>query len=171
LSRHARGKFAVRVPHLPYDRTAARCDDRTLHEAPEGDPGKHHTDGAKRNAQQLTRGVPSDSDAFLWAVLLSVLTAAVWAAIDTSRAPGSRVLIRWVAMVVVVGGGLGIVFTLYAPGPPSQRTSDTLYPSLLFSVPLLAAVGLGVVIGMAAAAQHNRARRGNEVTSGTRSGH
>ena len=119
---------------------------------------------------EVTRGVPSgDFETFLGAMLLSVLTAAVWAAIDTSRAPGSRVLIRWVAIVVVVGAGLGIATTLTAPGgPPSQRTSDVVSTSLFYCVPLLAAVGLGVVIGMAAAAQNNQVRRRYEDTASTR---
>jgi hypothetical protein len=104
-------------------------------------------------------------------MLLSLLTAAVWAAIDASRAPASRVLIRWGAIVVVVGGGLGIESTLSAPGgPPSQRTSEMVSTSLFYCVPLLVAVGLGLAIGMATAAQNNQARRRYEATGGTGSG-
>ena len=119
----------------------------------------------------VTRGVSSDDadETFIWALWISWLTAAVWAAIDSSRAPGSRVLVRWVAIAVVVGGGLGIVITAFGPGP-SQWTSDMVY-LLFWCVPLLAAAGLGVVIGMAVAAISNRARRRHEATSGTRSGH
>jgi hypothetical protein len=106
----------------------------------------------------VTRGVSSD-DGDIGALWLSWLAAAVWAAIDTSRAPASGVLVRWVAVAVVVGGGLGIAITLFAPGPPSQRTSDVVYPSLFFCVPLLAAVGLGVVIGMVIAAARARFHR------------
>ena len=98
-------------------------------------------------------------------MLLSLLTAAVWSAIDASRAPTGRVLIRWVAIVVVVGGGLGIESALSAPGgPPSQRTSEMVWTSLFYCVPLLVAVGLGVAIGMAEAAAKDRSKRRYEDT-------
>ena len=118
---------------------------------------------------EVTPGVPSgDFGTFLGAMLLSLLTAAVWSAIDASRAPTGRVLIRWVTIVVVVGGGLGIESTLSAPGgPPSQRTSEMVWTSLFYCVPLLVAVGLGVAIGMAEAASNDRSRRRYEDTGGT----
>ena len=108
----------------------------------------------------VTSGVSSDDadGTFIGALWLSWLTAAVLAAIDSSRAPGSRVLIRWVAIAVVVGGGLGIVITLFAPGPRLQLPSDMLY-LLFWCVPLLAAGGLGVVIGVVIAAARARFHR------------
>ena len=122
---------------------------------------------------EVTSGVPSgDFETFLGAMLLSLLTAATWAVIDASRGPTGRVLIRWVAIVVVVGGGLGIESTLSAPGgPPSQRTSEMVSTSLFYCVPLLAAVGLGVVIGMASAAANDQSKRRYEDTGGAGSGH
>jgi len=121
---------------------------------------------------ELTTGVPDgDFGTFLTAMFLSMLTATVWAAIDAWRAPIGRVLIRWVAITFVVGGGLGIESTLSAPGsPPSERTSEMVSTSLFYVVPLLMAVGVGLVIGMAAA-QGDKAKRRYEDPSGTRSGH
>ena len=121
---------------------------------------------------EVTTGVPDgDFGTFLTAMFLSLLTATVWAAIDAWRAPIGRVLIRWVAITVVVGGGLGIESTLSAPGgPPSQRTSEMVSTSLFYVVPLLMAVGLGVAIGMAAA-QGDKARRRYDDAGGMRSGH
>jgi len=109
---------------------------------------------------EFTTGVPDgDFGTFLTAMFLSMLTATVWAAIDAWRAPIGRVLVRWVAIAVVVGGGLGIESTLNAPGsPPSERTSEMVSTSLFYVVPLLMAVGLGLIIG-AAAAQSGNARR------------
>ena len=108
----------------------------------------------------VTRGVSSDDadGTFIGALWLSWLTAAVWAAIDTSRAPGSGVLIRRAAIAVVVGADLGIVITLSAPGP-SLRTSEIVYLSLFWCVPLVAAVGLGVVIGVVITAAKARFHR------------
>ena len=122
---------------------------------------------------EVTGGVPDgDFGTFLTAMLLSLLTAAVWAAIETSRAPTSRVLIRWFAVAVVVSGGVGGGGTLMAPGSPPgpERISEAVSSSLFFGVPLLVVVGLGVAIGMAAAAQNDRARRRHEATAGTGTG-
>ena len=61
---------------------------------------------------------------------------------------------------VVVGTGLGIVLTLFAPARLAGLRH--VYGLLFWCVPLLAAAGLGVVIGMAVAAINNRARRRHE---------
>ena len=121
---------------------------------------------------ELTTGVPDgDFGTFLTAMFLSLLTATAWTAIDARRAPIGRVLVRWVAITVVVGAGLGIESTLSAPGsPPSERTSEMVSTSLFYVVPLLMAVGLGLIIGVAAA-QSDKARRRYDDAGGMRSGH
>ena len=105
-------------------------------------------------------GCVSSDDAngtFLGALWLPWLSAAVWPRSTRRVSPGSGVLIRWVAIAVVVGGGLGIAITLFAPGLPALQTY--VYSLLIFCVPLLAAGGLGVVIGVVIAAARARFHR------------
>jgi hypothetical protein len=102
------------------------------------------------------------------AMLLSLVAAALWSGSDAMRASIGRVLVRWVAVILIVGGGLGIASTLLAPGsPPSERTSEMVGMSLFYCVPLLVVVGLGVVVGMAAA-KSEQPTRTYEDPGGTR---
>jgi len=118
----------------------------------------------------LGGGPDGDFDIFMGAMLLSLLAVALWAGFDAQRVSTIRVLIRWVAVTVVVGGGLGFVSTLMAPGgPPSERTSEAVSLSLFYGVPLLLAAGLGVLLGKASTAADERSRRryGDSIDRGT----
>jgi len=125
--------------------------------------------GAILGVVELLGGAPAgDFGIFLGAMLLSLLAAAVWSAYDTTRTPTIRVLLRWAAIAVLVGGGLGLATTLSAPGgPPSERTSEVIWTSMFYGVPLLVAVGLGVLFGMAVAAANDPSKRRYENTAGT----
>ena len=110
---------------------------------------------------ELRGGAPDgDFGAFLGAMGLSLLAAAVWAALDAGRAWTSRVLLRWVASAFVVGVGLGITTTVTAPGSPPgpERMSEAVSLSLFYGVPLLVSAGLGVAVGAA----HPQSRRRHE---------
>src|SRR3712207_618460 len=75
---------------------------------------------------ELRGGAPEgDFAVFLGAMGLSLLVGAVWSAFDARRAPTMRVVVRWVAAALVVGGGLGFATTLLAPGSPPgpERTA------------------------------------------------
>ena len=99
---------------------------------------------------ELRGGVPSgDFGTFLGAMALSLLTAAVWSAIDARSAPTIRVTIRWIAVAVVVGVGVALAFTLEAPNssPGLERAAEVFWSSLFYVVPGLLAVGVGVAIG------------------------
>jgi len=118
---------------------------------------------------ELLGGAPDgDFGTFIGAMLLSLLAAAVWAAIDATRVSTVRALVRWVAVAFIVGGGLGLGTTLMAPGsPPSERTSEVIWTSAFYVVPLLVAVGFGWLLGVAVTAENNRARRKDEDTGDT----
>src|SRR6476469_8887709 len=89
----------------------------------------------------LGGGADGDFGIFLGAMFLSLAAAAVWAGSDAMRGPTVRVLVRWVAVTLIVGGGLGVGSTLTAPGsPPSERTSEMVSMSLFYGVPLLVVV-------------------------------
>ena len=92
---------------------------------------------------------PEDFGAFLGSMALSLLAAAIWSALDARRAPTRRVLPRWVAVVLVVSGGLALATTWLAPGSPPQsaRVADTFQTVLFYGVPLLVAAGIGVGAG------------------------
>lgn len=117
---------------------------------------------------ELRGGAPAgDYGTYLGAMALSLLAAAVWSAIDARRTPTRRVLIRWVATGVVVGGGLGLWSTLTAPGSPPgpDRISEAVWLSLFYGVPLLVAAGLGVAVG--AAQNQSRPRHEDAAEAGT----
>jgi len=83
--------------------------------------------------------------AFLGAMALTLLAAALWSGVDAHRTPSARVIIRRVAAVVVASVGLGIVLTMIPPASPS----DAVGASVFFLVPLLMAAFVGVAIGAA----------------------
>jgi hypothetical protein len=114
---------------------------------------------------ELRGGVPDgDYRTFLGAMALSLLTSAAWSAIDARRAPTSRVLIRWLAVAFILGGGLGVGSTLaYPGGPPAERAAEAVWLSVFYGVPLLVAAGIGVAIGTA----HGQPRRRHEDIVGT----
>lgn len=119
---------------------------------------------------ELRGGAPDgDFGTFLGAMGLSMLAAAVWAAFDAGRASPSRVLIRWVATAFVVGVGLGLATTLTEPGSPPgpERTSEAVWLSLFYGVPLLVSAGLGAAVGAA----HHQSSRRHGATAGTGTGH
>jgi len=108
----------------------------------------------------LGGGPDGDFDLFVGAILLSLLAAALWAGFDAQRVSTIRVLIRWVAVTIVVGGALALESTFVAPGgPSSERTSEAVSSSLFYGVPLLLAAGLGVLFGMASASANEQSRR------------
>jgi hypothetical protein len=59
------------------------------------------------------------------------------------------VSIRWVAVAVVVGAGVGLAFTWTAhnSSPGLERTAEVFWSSLFYIVPLLVATGVGVDLG------------------------
>ena len=117
---------------------------------------------------ELRGGAPDgDFSTFLGAMGLSLLTAAGWSAIDARRAPMRRVVTRWVATGVVVGGGLGLWTTSTDPGSPPgpERTAEAVSMSLFYGVPLLVAAGLGAAVGAAV-----QPRRRHEHAPGTGTG-
>ena len=123
---------------------------------------------------ELRGGAPDgDFEIFLGAMLLSLLAAAVWSAFDAARAPAVRVLIRWIAISFVVGGGLGIGITFMDPGTPPgpERTSEAISSSLFYAVPQLFAAGIGMGLGMAVAAANELSRRRPDDTTDRGTGH
>jgi hypothetical protein len=99
---------------------------------------------------ELRGGIPAgDFGTFFGAMGLSWLTAAVWSAIDARRATIRRVLLRWAATAVVLGGGLGLGTTLIEPGTPPgpERIAEAVWGSLFYVVPLVIAAGLGAAVG------------------------
>ena len=109
-----------------------------------------------------------DFDDFMRAMALSMLAAALWAAIDALRAPIRTVLIRWIATAFVIGGGLSLATTVFAPGSPagSERTAEAVSGTLFYAMPLLFAAALGVAAGAGVGGARDRLRRRRENTAG-----
>lgn len=118
---------------------------------------------------ELHGGSPDgDFGQFLGAMALSLLAAALWAAIDALRGGIKPVLLRWIVTAVFVGGGLALATIVLAPGSPAgpERTAEAVSLALFYAMPLLFAAALGVAVGAGVGGARDRLRRRRENTAG-----
>ena len=116
------------------------------------------------------RGAVPDDDfgQFMGAMALSLLAAALWAALDTLHTRLGTVLIRWIVVAFVVGGGLALATELIAP---CCTAGESVSLALFYAMPLLWAAALGVGVGVGVGAVRDRLGRRREWKPSADGGH